>query len=572
MSLYAAAKTWADNHPEHVIPPGFSVRGYSWTIALAGDGTQIAVTPAGNGTSQRKVALPNRPRTSGSIPLLVHDKVSYLQGAFTDPKKGRVLKPERPPMYRALVDACFRATADPLVGAVLDWFDRNPVVAEFDGIGDEAFRVIVDGRDPVAPGSAPARWWPTYLASKERPAQEMATCMVCGAVAPQSRLLPPIKGVEGATTSGAPLTSINNDVFASYGASEKSAFSICPSCAHATGAALNYFTADEHAHLRLAGNTVVWWQPDPAPVFDLGALLSEPDGPEVVHRRLTERRAGREASTTDHPDRFCAAILTGNAGRISVTGWLDTTIPDIEARIDRYFTRTAMIDRTGFARPPTFSQLARSVLADHAKTLRWEPARRLVGSLLQAILAGSTRPPHGLAGAILNRTRQGQVTHARAAGLKLALCPDDHSNPEVFMTQLDPDHPSAAYQCGRLLAVIERIQADALGDTNTTVVDKYYGTFSSRPKVVFGRLVNGAQPHLAKLRKTKRGTAVNRERELSGIIDRVAEVPSTLTLEQQAEFALGFYHQRQDRFSRRPGDDQGEPDRPTDDHETEIDQ
>lgn len=550
MSMYAAAKTWADNHPEHVVPAGFAVRGYSWIVALNGDGSQITVTRAGDGKRPLKEPLPSRQRTSASVPLLVHDKVSYLLGRFVDPKRGEVAKPERPPMYRGVLAECHDATGDPLIASVLSWFDSRPVVPELEAIADESFKVTVDGRDPVEPGSAPAQWWVAHLSRDAKTeGSALVLCTLCGVEAPPSRLIPLIKGVEGGNTAGASLTSINNDVFASYGRSKDSAFPICPGCAHGATTALNHFTANRDHHLRLAGSTVVWWQPEPAAPFDLRTLLSSEDGPKDVKERLSARRAGRRASTTLRPERFCTAILTGNAGRISVTGWVDTTVPDIERRLDAYFARATVVDRGDLLRPPTFTQLARATLADHAKTLRWEPARRLIASLLQSVLSGSTRPPAGLAVAILNRTRQGRVTHARAAALKLTICPPDYPDPESFMSRLNPDHPSAAYQCGRLLAVIERIQSDALGGTNATVIDKYYGTFSSRPNVVFGRLVNGAQPHLSKLRKSKPGMAVNRERELSDVIARITSVPATLTLEEQAEFTLGFYHQRQHRFS-----------------------
>jgi CRISPR-associated protein Csd1 len=61
------------------------------------------------------------------------------------------------------------------------------------------------------------------------------------------------------------------------------------------------------------------------------------------------------------------------------------------------------------------------------------------------------------------------------------------------------NHP--AYKCGRLLAVIERIQSAAIGNPNATLTDRYYGSASTTPASVFGVLLRMTQPHLSKLRK-----------------------------------------------------------------------
>ena len=78
------------------------------------------------------------------------------------------------------------------------------------------------------------------------------------------------------------------------------------------------------------------------------------------------------------------------------------------------------------------------------------------------------------------------------------------------LSKLSPNHPDPGYQLGRLLAALENLQYDALGDLNSGVVDRYYGSLSSTPVVAFSRMLANAQNHLAKLRKdpSKGGAAV----------------------------------------------------------------
>ncbi|MEW6418062.1 MAG: type I-C CRISPR-associated protein Cas8c/Csd1 [Nitrospirota bacterium] len=45
-------------------------------------------------------------------------------------------------------------------------------------------------------------------------------------------------------------------------------------------------------------------------------------------------------------------------------------------------------------------------------------------------------------------------------------------------TYLNPEHPHPAYHCGRLLAVLARLQRDALGDVGAGIVQRYYSAAS----------------------------------------------------------------------------------------------
>ena len=96
----------------------------------------------------------------------------------------------------------------------------------------------------------------------------------------------------------------------------------------------------------------------------------------------------------------------------------------------------------------------------------------------------------------------------------------------------------------RLLAVLESIQRLAIPGANTTLVDRFYGTASTAPATVFGHLMQGAQAHLSKLERDRRGAYVALQEELEGILAGLDGFPRTLSLDQQALFALGYYHQR----------------------------
>lgn len=112
---------------------------------------------------------------------------------------------------------------------------------------------------------------------------------------------------------------------------------------------------------------------------------------------------------------------------------------------------------------------------------------------------------------------------------------------------LDPEHPNAAYHCGRLLATYDSLQRAALGDVGAGVIQRYYGGALTNPSGVFGQLSRMAQTHLSKLDRGLSHVYEARIAEIHNGIKRQgnlpASYPAALSLDDQALFALGFWHQ-----------------------------
>jgi hypothetical protein len=83
---------------------------------------------------------------------------------------------------------------------------------------------------------------------------------------------------------------------------------------------------------------------------------------------------------------------------------------------------------------------------------------------------------------------------------------------------------------------------------NATIRERFYGAASSTPVSVFTTLLRLKNHHLAKL--TNRGRAINFERLIGEIMGGLADFPRHLTLPDQGRFAIGYYHQRQDFFTK----------------------
>jgi CRISPR-associated protein Csd1 len=127
----------------------------------------------------------------------------------------------------------------------------------------------------------------------------------------------------------------------------------------------------------------------------------------------------------------------------------------------------------------------------------------------------------------------------------------------VTLQSLDQSFKSVSYLCGRLLAVLEEAQGRASRwRVQATLVDRFYGGASTSPKNTLSVLVRqGTVAHMPKIRKIGAGYR-DLEETLESVmvsIDDGGGFPAMLTLREQGEFALGFYHQRANFRALRPG-------------------
>jgi CRISPR-associated protein Csd1 len=275
-------------------------------------------------------------------------------------------------------------------------------------------------------------------------------------------------------------------------------------------------------------------------------MLSQPD-PGQVAALLRAAREGRPGSLALDTNAFYCVALAGNSGRIAIRDWIDTTVPEAQASLARYFQLQRIVDRSGaFGRYFGVNALANATLREGAKNE--QPSPLVPHALMHVALHGGPLPDALLAQVVRRIQADGALTHARAALIKMVLASQvanaDASRWETYMAELDGSNREPAYLCGRLLAVLDSVQRAALGERNATIIDRFFGAASTAPVAVFGRLIQGAQPHLGKLRRERPNVYAALDSRLQSILADLDTFPRTLNVREQGLFALGFYHQR----------------------------
>jgi CRISPR-associated protein Csd1 len=369
---------------------------------------------------------------------------------------------------------------------------------------------------------------------------------------PKPKGIPPVR----VTGRGAPLTSTNLPAFESYRLGKIGCAPVSREVARAVEVALTrlldpaYPGADglplPSRKILLKNDTVlIFWSPDEGNV-DFVAGIDDAD-PEKVRELLHSPVGGRRAPLGD-ASRFYALVLTGTTGRAIVRSLIESTVGDVASNVERYFREADIVRPFGKGRGTYPLKRLRQALAAFGELDRLPPQQGT--ELYLAILLG--RPfPRSLLETTVRRNRvdlsTAEVFAARCSLLKAYFC---RNLKEGIAMSLDPQRGDPPYLLGRLLATIDKVQGEALGDINATIVDRFYGSASSTPAAIFPTLIRRAQHHFGKLRREKTGLGVIREKLIQEISAGLRDFPRVLDLESQGLFALGFYHQRQAFFTK----------------------
>lgn len=506
-------------------------------------------------------------KTSGVKANLLWDSAVYVIGVARERKGKSDITP--PQAYRARIEALPDAVkADAGIRAVLAALDRddwsmlraNPLWQEIEETNPVMTFQIVGDRELVCQRPAVVG-----VASSVNPADDapMGLCLVDGRTLPIQRLHASIKGVWGAQSSGANIVSFNARAFESYGKTERQGENapVGQRAAFAYTTALNYLLAKDSRHrVQIGDASTVFWADSPSR-FDgeftladfFGESKNDSDRGVRAVQALFESLTSGKLPVGERNVEFFVLGLAPNAARISVRFWLCAPLVELAPRIAQHFTDLRVVRRFD-SDPPTPSLFRLlSSLALQGKLDNVPP--RLAGEWMRAILEGLPYPAL-LLNAAVNRCKAEQdVTYLRAAVLKAWLnrdhrrqhfdLPADHSH---FKETLDMEHPDVPYRLGRLFAVLERIQQQAMPGINATIRDRYYGAASTTPVAVFTTLLRLKNAHLKKLAD---GPCAYFERLIGEVVEPMTDFPRQLTLPEQGRFALGYYHQRQAFFTRK---------------------
>ena len=598
-----AAETDEMGNPK-VPPYGFSEEKIGWILVLDKEGRLKTAVPnlTADKKPQPKLMSVPRPekRTSGIKPNFLWDKTAYALGVEANKNKAEA---------KEKLFTSSEKTFDAFKQYHLNLLQNS------DDEGLQALCRFLQNWQPAhfAAENLPSEMLdaniafslekPTALIHKREAAQTLwagclksdealeGLCLISGDTAPIARLHPAIKGVFGGQSSGGSIISFNKEAFASFGKEQGANAPVSEQSAFAYTTALNYLLRPENGHsliigldriraaLRVAkkqnesqdfdkrpsiGNTstVFWAEADDNATAQaaegfFAQVFTPPDDEQEsakVFNVLEQMSKGRPlqeiAPELSANTRFYILGLAPNAARISVRFWLDTTFGQLAENLAQHWQDLA-IEPCAWKTPPSIWRLLLQT-AVLGKSENISPV--LAGEMTRAVICGTPYPLSLLSQLITRIRADGDVNGLRVAMMKAVLQRRFRKGfiEEGVPMSLNNESPNRAYLLGRLFAVLERIQYQALGELNAGIADRYYGSASAVPFSVFPRLLSGAKHHLSRLRKDKAGMAVNLDKDLGEIIAKLPETfPRHLSIDEQGRFAIGYYHQKQSYFAKK---------------------
>lgn len=338
----------------------------------------------------------------------------------------------------------------------------------------------------------------------------------------------------------------------SYGKEKGANAPISEKAEFAYTTALNHLLASDSRNKFLVGNrTFLFWasKDDEAgrqaeeSIFSMLGFSDPEDNPdrriEQVRKVFKSIYSGILKTALD--DKFYILGLAPNSARIAVTYWAEIPLKDFAERINRHFEDMEMEGGT----KPYFglhSMLSAVTLGEKSS----EATPNLPEAIVKSIFQGLPYPYTLFAGCMRRIRAEQNIYTGRAAIIK-AYLNRLNDNEQKIQPMLDKENKNQGYLCGRLFAVLDKIQEDA--NNQHSIRERYMNSASATPATVFATILNLSSHHSENLNE---GRKIYFEKLKQEIIDKLpAEgFPAHLDLQDQGRFFVGYYHQRQEFFKK----------------------
>jgi len=418
------------------------------------------------------------------------------------------------------------------------------------------------------------KWESEFAKAGEGDLSPSATCPVYGENLPVAKLHDKIKGVIGGQASGCLLVCFNNESENSYGKEQSYNSGLSVRAMKEYTEALNYVLKSPGHHTYMDGMTVGFFAMTDkkeeayanAVSFAFNFFADDTnetkkekeavaeDVDENLKSAAQSAAAGRKMDFSyfdglDKSVQYCIFGLVPNSSRIMIKFFYRDTFENLRKNIEKWHADFAVGDNAG---APEFWKIRKQLVSPKSSdNLPPDITECLLNSAINAAPI-----PEKILETVIRRiktdsddekSRLIKMNDTRIGLLKACLNRKNKDKKEEITVSLNLENKNPAYLCGRLFAVLEKIQRDAAdGKLNKTIKDNYFSSAAATPATTFAVLIKLSGAHQAKL---EANSQVYYNRLIGSILDGLEEFPKTLSLEQQGSFIIGYYQQNQDFYT-----------------------
>ena len=606
---------------EDLVPdPDFEIRPVSWVIRVGDDGCflgieplkQAEMLPEGSKKKPRMLGVPKLvpkqlPRAGKYPPAYFFaDNPLYVLGKSIPAEKYKPLVCKtRQGMFADRIKTCAEESGDNAVKDCASFLQKHArgelvVAIPLEMKGNDLIVFSYQTEEAfVHERLAVVEYWRKINADR-RKEKEDSVCLITGEFCTPVKKHKKLKNVPQKKISDIALAPCNQSAFESYGWEKGLNAVISEKSSDFAMTALNRLLhpnpPDPHdpnqtlskQNVHLSSDTVVcYWTRDKNALSDSFGLAIEVDE-EKVEAKPTQVAEMYKSLwkgipyKLDKPDEFYSLVLSGGQGRATVRDWIESNTQHVVDSLAQYFA-DLRIERycpapKNAKHPESFPlSLLLESLAD-PKDRRKEGIPSAIGAQFYraSIDKKLLFPQPAFSRAILRYRaelgnegdkKKGWVhknwNDARSAIIKAYLNRKyrKESKQKEVSERMNPNCADKGYLLGQLMSVLEKLQTEALGSVNASIVDRYFSGASASPKSVFGSLLRNARHHARKAKdeSKNKGQIFNLERLIDQICSQfdvslkktedpkvVYEngFPAYLSQEQQGMFVLGYHQMR----------------------------
>lgn len=567
-----------------IAPPGYSAQSCSFAVVIDCEGNyrgilDLRVEKRG---PQKIVPLQKGRAGKNPPPYFLCENCKYLFGTVYDKAKKEL---EDCTIALAAAEHLHHSILGELddmgAKAVLHFFKRRqqkeelPIEPTHDFYSSGFAVLRLEGEDGfLHERPAIRRAWEIY-ASTASEDTSLGQCLLTGDKdVPLARTHTLLKGVLGGKATGGSLVGFNFKSVESYGKSQGYNAPVSAAAMFRYTTALNALLASDENRLLMGDMSCVLWTQKEVAGDTMGAFNAlfsgelpedkrielDAKGAKQARHVLLRTMYGREI--TDEMLQIPVYILglAPNIARLSVRFWYKDTFGAFVAHVAEHLLDME-ISKSEKAKPFVSIRDLLQTMAVGGKSKN--VPKTMQHALLTAITSGGPYPSGVYAHILLRiRAEVGEdfsINRTRAAYIKAYLKryrrKNTRADEEELTVALNENSASTAYQLGRLFSVLELLQERA---GNKNLRERYFATASTNPKTVFPAILKLAQSHLSKVQKESSKSGIFFDQLCGEILDKVEETkgfPVSFTLEEQGLFILGYYHQKQVLFQKKPTED-----------------
>ncbi len=356
-------------------------------------------------------------------------------------------------------------------------------------------------------------------------------------------------------TAGSMLVSYNTNAFESYNLIGNLNSGICTNCARNYTEALDYLVKNGHEIVtengerkfrysnrqNISDDTIaLFWTKKPTEDVDPFSDICQPTEERVRKLFSSIITGDNQRVNTDLENYFYCCTISSAAARIAARDWMAISVSQYQNNLKQWFDDIATV-KDGETCYPGINSILNSCIKSKTKSTQSDAkARAGIGTILWHAALTNTSLPLLILQSVLTQIEHGYFSPEKSTVIRLVLN-RNIKNKYYMKKELDEQNESKAYLCGRLFALICKLQYKAQGEVNSSIKDRFFASASSNPSRAMGMLLTKYVPVYQK--KTKGAYT----KSITEIASRIEHFPERLTLTERGEFALGFYYQYADK-------------------------